>query len=221
MGTMGCNEFLDHLDAWMEGERRSEARAHVRDCPNCRCMADDMEAIRTTARSMAHVTEEPPARIWTSLAAQLEREGLIHDGRRRSKSARGWLDAMLAPLPRPVLAGAYLSALIAVAFALSGPIHTRLNEHSWITSTQRSTMPLDAQLDSAQEATVASFGNYNPAVTASMDQSLAIVNNYIVLCEKSVQEEPENEIARDYLFEAYQQKADLLAQMAERGDDTR
>lgn len=186
---MGCNEFLDHLDAWMEGERPSDARAHIRDCPLCRSMADDMEAIRTTARGMAYPLEEPPARIWTSLVAQLEREGLIHDGRGRAKSLWGWLDGMLAPLPRPVLAGAYLCALVAVAFALSGPIHTRLNEHSWITSTERSTMPLDAQLDSAEEATVASLGNYNPAVTASLDKNLAIVNNYIVLCEKNVQEE--------------------------------
>ncbi len=222
MGTMGCNGFLDRLDAWMEGERPSDARAHVRDCPVCRSMAEDMETIRTTARSMARLTVEPPAHIWTSLAAQLEREGLIRDGRRGAKkSLRGWLDAILTALPRPALAGAYLAALVAVGFVLSGPIHTRLNEHSWITSTENSTMPLDAQLDSAEEATVASLGNYNPAVKASLDQNLAIVNNYIVLCAKNVQEEPENEMARDYLFEAYQQKADLLAEMAERGDNTR
>jgi hypothetical protein len=33
-----------------------------------------------------------------------------------------------------------------------------------------------------------------------------------------VQEEPQNEMARDYLYGAYQQKADLLAQMTERGE---
>ena len=57
----------------------------------------------------------------------------------------------------------------------------------------------------------------NPVVTASLHDNLAIVDNYIALCEKSVREEPENEIARDYLYDAYQQKADLLAQMTERG----
>jgi len=61
--------------------------------------------------------------------------------------------------------------------------------------------------------------NSDPVVTASLQKNLAIVDNYIALCEKSVQEEPENEIARDYLYGAYQQKADLLAQMTERGDD--
>jgi hypothetical protein len=39
------------------------------------------------------------------------------------------------------------------------------------------------------------------------------------MCEKSVREEPENELARDYLYGAYQQKADLLAEMSERGEN--
>jgi hypothetical protein len=222
MAMMGCSGFLDRLDAWIEGERPSDARAHVRECPACRSLAEDMETIRTAAQSMANIEVEPPARIWTSLAAQLAREGLIHDGRHSAaKRLRGWLDAVFAPLPRPALAGAYLTALVALGFALSGPVHTRLNEHSWIASTQLSTVSLSAQLDSAEEETVASLRNYNPALRASLDQNLAIVNNYIVLCEKSVREEPENETARDYLYEAYQQKADLLAEMAERGDNIR
>ena len=57
----------------------------------------------------------------------------------------------------------------------------------------------------------------NPVVTASLHDNLAIVDNYIALCEKSVREEPENEVARDFLYDAYEQKADLLAQMTERG----
>ena len=55
-------------------------------------------------------------------------------------------------------------------------------------------------------------------MSTSLHENLAIVDNYIALCEKSVREEPENEVAREYLYQAYQQKADLLAQMTERGD---
>ena len=58
-------------------------------------------------------------------------------------------------------------------------------------------------------------------MTASLQKNLAIVDNYIALCEKSVLDEPENEVARDYLYDAYQQKADLLAQISERGGDGR
>jgi hypothetical protein len=37
------------------------------------------------------------------------------------------------------------------------------------------------------------------------------------MCEKSVREEPQNDVAREYLYGAYQQKAELLAMMVERG----
>ena len=83
------------------------------------------------------------------------------------------------------------------------------------------TIPLSAQLDNAEQTYRFVMAVSNSTVTASLHHNLAIVDNYISLCEKSVREEPENEIARDYLYEAYQQKADLLAQMTERGDSIR
>jgi hypothetical protein len=55
-------------------------------------------------------------------------------------------------------------------------------------------------------------------VNASFQKNLQIVDKYIAMCEKSVREEPGNELARDYLYGAYQQKADLLAEMSERGE---
>ena len=94
-----------------------------------------------------------------------------------------------------------------------------MNEARWLTGTQISTSPLSAQLDFAEQNSNSYVTRANPAVTASLHQNLAIVDNYIALCEKSVNEEPQNEVARDYLYEAYQQKADLLAQMTERGEN--
>ena len=122
-------------------------------------------------------------------------------------------------MPRPVLAGGYLAALVAVAFALSGPVNKRVNEARWLKGTQISTSPLSAQLDFAEQNSNSYVTRSNPDVAASLHQNLAIVDNYIALCEKSVSEEPQNEVARDYLYEAYQQKADLLTQMTERGEN--
>lgn len=217
MATMGCKQFLGQLDAWLEGHGNADAQAHLRDCANCRDVAEDLGSIATAARAMATDEPEPPARVWTSLRAQLEREGLIRDSQRgepRTLSAgwRGWF----AALPRPALAGAYLVALVAVGIAASGPISKQVNDYRWIQGTRKSTNSLGAQLDSVEQTTVASLATSNPVVTAALHKNLAIVDNYITLCEKSVHEEPENEIARDYLYEAYQQKAGLLAQMNER-----
>ena len=44
-----------------------------------------------------------------------------------------------------------------------------------------------------------------------LHHDLGEIDNFIVVCEKSVREQPDNEMAREYLYDAYQQKAQLLA----------
>jgi hypothetical protein len=223
MDMSGCNEFLNQVDAWLDGDHAAGARAHLRDCARCRGLVDDLDAIRQGARAWAAEEAEPPARVWTSLRAQLGQEGLIRSGRdsrRWAASLARWLEDTFAAVPRPALAGAYLIALIAVGVALVGPTSKQFNDSRWIERTQFSTSPLSAQLDTAEQSMVSSL-SADSVVTASLHENLAIVDNYIALCEKSVREEPQNEVARDYLFGAYQQKADLLAQITERGDNGR
>lgn len=213
MGTIGCKEFWNHLEPWMEDERHPDARGHLRDCPNCRSLVEDLQAIHMAAREWAVIEPEPPAHVWTSLRAQLEKEGLIREGRRvRPK----WFGGIFNALPRPALAGVYLAVVIAVAFALSGPVNKRMNDSRWLEGAQITIRPLNAQLDPVEQKTISPLHDSNPVVTASLHKNLAIVDNYIALCEKSVREDPQNEMARDYLYEAYQQKADLLSQMSER-----
>ena len=55
------------------------------------------------------------------------------------------------------------------------------------------------------------------AVTDSIRRNLGIVDNFIALCEKSVREQPDNQMAREYLYGAYEQKAELLATAMNRG----
>lgn len=224
MATVDCKQFLNQIDAWMEGARDKQAQAHLRGCANCRQMADEMAAISVAARAMAGEEVEPPARLWNSLRAQLVEEGLIREGRsaepqssRPQKVARGWL-GWFAWVPRPALAGAYLAALVLLGALLSGPISRRVNDYRWVQGTEESTHALGAELDSVERTTLASLASSNPVVTAALHKNMAIVDNYIALCEKSVQEEPESEVARDYLYDAYQQKADLLARLNDQGE---
>ena len=220
MNTIGCSEFHDRLGDWMEGERSAEARAHLRTCSQCRSLAADLESIEKTAPSIALDDPELSPRVWLALRAQLEQEGLIHSRRTPPlRSSSSWIDVVFASIPRPVLAGAYLAALIFVGVALTGTASRHANDARWLSRTENSTQPLSAQLDTAEQDTYSALKNVDPVVAASLQKNLAIVDNYIALCEKSVREDPQNEIARDYLYGAYQQKADLLAQMSDRGDD--
>jgi hypothetical protein len=226
MATITCREFLSYLEPWMEGERPPDAQAHVRTCSHCSGVIKELEMIHTEARSWSTSEQDAPERVWTSLRAQLEQEGLIREtvpvtkDRAHNAAPRArWFAGLFPRLPRPVLAGAYLAALVAVAFALSGPVNKRVNEARWLKGTQTSTSPLSAQLNFAEQNSNSYVTRSNPVVAASLHQNLAIVDNYIALCEKSVSEDPQNEVARDYLYEAYQQKADLLTQLTERGEN--
>jgi hypothetical protein len=210
MAVMNCSDFQDQLDRWMESERSPDARAHLGECPACRSLVEDLNTISQVARSIGAVEAAPSDRLWASLRNRLAQEGLIA-GERRHLPVMGWFEGVLSAFPRPALAGAYLVALVGVSLALAGPGYQRFH---W---NQNSTRPLSAQLNTAEQNTMAMMSS-DTAVAASLEKNLAIVDNYIALCEKSVQEEPESEIARDYLYDAYRQKADLLAQMTERGD---
>jgi hypothetical protein len=214
MATILCRDFPNYLEPWMEGDRHPDALAHVRDCPRCRSVVEEFKMIQTSAQEWGNTENEPPPHLWNSLRAQLVQEGLI----RQQSKRPGWFSGWWAALPRPALAGGYLAILIAVAFGLSGPVNQRINRARWLEGTQNSTTPLRAQFASVERnARPSQASDSNPIVTASFNKNMVIVDNYITLCEKSVNEEPENELARDYLYDAYQQKADLIAQLSERG----
>jgi hypothetical protein len=53
-------------------------------------------------------------------------------------------------------------------------------------------------------------------VDASLNDNLEIVNKFIADCELRVRQEPGDEVAREYLSGAYQQKAELLSTIMER-----
>src|SRR5215467_1419491 len=52
------------------------ARAHLAECGSCQGLVEDLTAIVATAHLLP-AEVEPPNRIWNSLRAQLEQEGVI------------------------------------------------------------------------------------------------------------------------------------------------
>ncbi len=73
------------------------------------------------------------------------------------------------------------------------------------------------QLAQAGDRAASSLEASNPGVAASYRESLRTIDSLIVECEKMVRHDPQNELAREYLYGAYQQKAELLSAMVERG----
>jgi len=206
---MRCEEFEVHAARWLEGERTAEAANHLQSCTRCSTRMADLELIVSAAATLPELN--PPERLWTSLRAQLEREGLLRERKNLAERLREFLPAA----PRTALATAAISALAAVLLVLpQSPIpqdsQDRAETAAW------NLARVHEQLASAEAQTAADAHLRDPEVVASYHQNLALVNDLIGECRKKVDEDPNDELARQYLVTAYQQKADLLNALSER-----
>ena len=186
------------------------ARAHLAGCSSCQGLIADLTAVVATAHLLP-AEMEPPLRVWTRLRAQLEEEGLIKGAKTRTAWRRRFSELFGAR----ALATAGVGALVVAAVVLqmrppaSHPTEAR-NTYENYDDTSLTLSNDEAHLPSMQLAG-------SSKVDVALRQNLDIVDKFIVDCEQRVKEQPGDELARDYLTGAYQQKAELLSVMMERG----
>jgi hypothetical protein len=190
------------------------ARAHLAGCNSCRNLIADLTAIIATAHLLP-AEVEPPPRVWTSLRVQLENEGIIRSGARQS-----WWQSFSESFRPRLLATAAVGLLIMAAVALqfqrpaSPPTEAR---NTYDNSFQDTSLTLDN--DEARLPAMQLAGN--SGVDVSLRENLDIVDKFIVDCERRVKEQPQDELTREYLNGAYQEKAELISVMMERGGSGR
>jgi hypothetical protein len=215
MKKMRCDQFEQILEQ-QEGEALPKpALAHIEECADCRALTLDFNAIHDVAMEMGAEGVAPPEYIWVALRNQLQAEGIIHDLRPAPQIARfGWWSAF----QRPAVAGAFLSLILVAAATITyRQDFSQMAGHRQLALQQEvSAVPSAESIFQEEVRTVGSdsipgFQKQDAAVADSFRRNLGIVDNFIVMCEKSVREQPDNEMAREYLYGAYQQKADLLA----------
>lgn len=186
------------------------ARAHLAHCGSCQSLVEDLTTIVATAHLLP-AEVEPPARVWNSLRAQLEREGVIKgpaDAARRASWWHGFADLFHTR----VLATAAVGMLIAFAIGVQmhKPAATPIEAQNIYAGAATSLSNDEAHLLNMQLTS-------NSAVDVSLRQNLEIVDQFIADCEQRMKEDPRDDLAREYLSGAYQQKAQLLSAMMERG----
>ncbi|MGB6199272.1 MAG: hypothetical protein WA871_12810 [Candidatus Acidiferrales bacterium] len=189
---------------------------HMAECADCRALQADFRAIGAVALEMAREEVAPPEWLWTRIRAELEAEGRIHE----PADARGPVRAnWWAAFQRPAIASAVLGiAVIAAGILGVGGVKTNSPTASAVLEPIAAPM-LQAQIGESQtagsldasEAAIVSLPQRDPQVAEELHHDLGQIDNFIAVCEKSVREQPDNEMAREYLYDAYQQKAQLLA----------
>lgn len=220
---MQCNDVEQVLEQSGSVQLPEAAQAHVAGCPSCTALLSDFQAILSVAHQIP-AEVEPPARVWVALQAQLEAEGII----RQPKAIAGeppapWWQGFGRVLRGRILATAAVAGLVLIV----GFLQMRQSVQPPANAGGSGLAAIEPFADAAStlDQEEQSLGPMQPASTLaspdsvddSLRENLAKVNAFIKECRKRLAEHPNDQMARDYLATAYQQKAEILAAMMERG----
>ncbi len=207
---MQCKEVELVLEQEGIAPLPAAARAHLASCSVCQSLVADLRDIVAVAHTFP-AEVEPPARVWVSLRAQLENEGIIKvpavAGAERVSWWRGFAELFRGRALATVAVGLLIVA--AGVLQIRQPVIQVIDAHNPFEETARALTEQERGLANMQLVS-------NSLVDTSLRQNLSAVDDFIADCERRVQAEPQDELAREYLSGAYRQKAQLLSAMMER-----
>jgi hypothetical protein len=196
-------------------------RGHVAGCPACSSLVADFARITLAARELP-AEMEPPSRVWVSLRAQLEAEGIIRDPQIVIPGpSTPWWQGFAHLFSGRVLATATLALVVFAAGYLQMSRKSPAAPSTFESAVAgepfaAAGQSLDQEEQNLGPMQTASLSG-SSSVDTSLRENLATLNAFIKECRKRLQENPHDQVARDYLSAAYQQKAEILAAMMERG----
>ena len=227
---MQCKDVAQAIEQDGFSPLPEAARGHVAGCAACSSLLADFESI-VAAASQLPSQVEPHSRVWVALRAQLVAEKIIKEpvaAVPAEKSA--WWHGFGQLVRGRVLA---VSGVVVVMIFAAGyfqmthrQISAPLADVSPLTKSEpvlaepfaAAAMSLDQEEQSLAPVQTVSTGVTSASpVDNSLRENLATLNTFIKECRKRLQEDPNDQVARDYLAAAYQQKAEILAAMMERG----
>jgi len=205
-----CRDIEEVLEQEGLGPLPEAALAHVARCLHCQDYIADLETIVSAAHELP-AEVEPPARVWIALRAELEREGILKEPVTASRELPGsWWDGFGEFFRSRALATVTVGALIAAAAILELRQPAALPLPPEVVATVKQ---LDQQEVDLRNMHLASTS----PVDQAFEQNLKEIDDFIADCERHLKQAPQDELAREYLYNAYQQKAELLAAMLDRG----
>ena len=212
----GCRQFDQDLPACLEGAETPAVLKHARECSSCAVILADLEQIRFAGRHLA--LDEPAARVWANIRASLADEGILHE---QVPAWQRWfrrLPLLAESVPVGALAGL---AILALALMNSpqgvenkGLLTSQPADPQVFTA---GILPVDIDssmartLQDMQTAYLGREESIEPGVREIYRKSLASLDASIEECRKHCRRDPHDSLARQYLANAYQSKAEVLA----------
>ena len=197
---MNCRELQNGLADFLDGEATAEAQGHLKSCAACSALVEDLKEISGQARLLA-AAEEPGPEVWRKIEAALEREGLVRDAAPVSASALWW-GAGQSRWAVPAWASA-VAALLLLAFGVNSL------RQAPVTPDPTAVVQPAALVDDDDMRFLAAVEKRAPSKSVRYKKHLEAVNASIRDAKRSVEQDPRNELARERLIQAYDQKSAL------------
>ena len=200
---MNCAEFQEILPEVFEGSRTTEQELHLKSCPVCSSLVEELDLIAREARQLQEVSEPSP-RVWASIEIALRQEGIIHEPQLRPSLLppvpRRWRMPWLAPVAVALLLGAGVVVYQRGSVQAPPQAPPIAQVAPKVPITPLSVSDEDRQLLDA-------LASRSPAAQKQYASNLQNVNAYIRDAEESAQADPNDEEAQQIVMDAYEQRA--------------
>ncbi|GAC1622332.1 MAG: hypothetical protein PVS2B2_09720 [Candidatus Acidiferrum sp.] len=225
---MHCKEVEAVLEQEGLQSLSEAALEHMTDCSACQNLFSDLTEIVTVAGKLPAAVD-PPDRVWISLHAQLEAEGIIKSPRAPEERPVWWQHLPELFGSRGLVAavvGLLLVAALTVqlrrqpAGHVQSPVEQQASSPAADSLEPTSQILRQAEWDLSnmrQAGTSPSRQDSSSPAHDSLQTNLKAVDEFIVQCEQHLRQDPQDQLAREYLSRAYQQKAELLSALLDSG----
>ena len=201
---MTCEEFERVLPELGSGHS-IEQEKHLKSCSACSDLVADLNAISQQAR-LLQSSEEPSPWVWNSIEVALRQEGLIRQPQQDHPPLHpprlSWKLRWLVPA-----AAAFL-----VAFGVLMHQRGTVQDASKRQPPPVGVVPVDPMASEDQQL-LKTVAARMPSMRDAYEANLRAVNAYIRDAEQSAHSDPNDEVAQQYLRNAYEQKA-MVYEMA-------
>jgi len=231
------NQLSEYLDGELPADERDAVEAHLKSCPPCAAVLNDLK--RVVARASTVASHPPQADLWAGIAGRIERDAAARVVPFAAREAR----RVVFTLPQLAAAAALL---IAVSGGIAWTVAERLRSETSLpvgtgssasvaqpsraadadgTSSATGTGAADfarvetvgmadAQYDAAvsdlEKALKAGRGQLDASTIAIVEHNLQIIDQAINQAREALASDPANSYLSSHLVEARRRKLDLL-----------
>lgn len=200
---MTCAEFQKVLPYIIETGGSAEEEQHLRDCPICSDLVQDLRYICEQAKLLVPM-EDPAPQVWNGIRDSLEREGLV----KKPARARGRLLGNQGVLP-------WIAGLAAIVLVICGFILYRRGEQASPAPSAAAQPADNSDNDPQDQQVLTAVAQSRPEMKDAYARSLKQVNASIKESRQALERDPSDDDTRRGLLRAYEQKA-MVYDMATR-----